>query len=224
MSQETVDSEIRDARFQLDGQHPVTLTVEPDDHREEPLILHGTLVDLSRSGLRITIGQPVPTQRPIRVKFQIQDLGMEFHVGGKVCWTRSDGQAKWQMGCALKPSIPSGLFERLSQQGSIDRRESPRADRDLNIPVYWQLAGQRIDGTLENYSQGGFCVVTNRPGRQGEQLEMKLDGHDMLIVAARCEWHMPLAEGYLIGCSFVSPRGFERLDAYCQALQEAIAS
>jgi hypothetical protein len=207
---------VRDARFSLGGEHEVTVTIEPEDHRQEPQVCLGRLLDLSRSGARFRLPLDVPVANTLRVKIALSDLGMEFYVGASVCWTKPDDSGFWQLGCLLNPAIPAGLFERLSRGGRIDRRDTPRAQRTLNVPVFWELAGQRVEGVLQNYSRGGFCVLVDRPGKPGQRLQVQLEGEQTLVVVAESEWQLASSEGYFVGCSFSNSRGFERLDEFCQ--------
>ena len=210
-------SAVRDARFQLDGKHEVTVTIEPEDHRQEAKVCSGSLLDLSRGGARFRLPIDVPVANTLRVKFALTDLGMEFYVGASVCWSKPDEEGFWQLGCLLNPYIPAGLFERLSSGGRMDRRDTPRAEHTLNVPVFWEMAGQRVEGVLQNYSRGGFCVHVNRPGKPGQRLQVQLDGEQTLVVVAHSEWQLEHKDGFYVGCSFVNTRGFARLDEFCQA-------
>ena len=104
------------------------------------------------------------------------------------------------------------MFDTLAKGGHVDRRFDPRLDRSLNLDALWDLNGNESPVMLHDYSQGGLCVRASQPGRTGERFHLRLADPYNLIIVAAAVWQLKVIDGFLIGCSFLNDRDFDRLE------------
>lgn len=145
------------------------------------------------------------------MKLEIDELGVTFYVAGQVCWSKPGEDGNWVFGCHLNPCLPEGAFEILAKSGQVNRRLEGRVQSRVGLEALWELDGVALPITLQNYSQGGFCVRTREPGRAGRRFHLRIPRPDNLLIVANAIWQLNVADGFLVGCSFLNGRDFERL-------------
>ena len=69
---------------------------------------------------------------------------------------------------------------------------------------------------LQNYSPGGFCVQSGRPGKPGEKIHLRLDNAANSLIVARIQWQTRVEGKYVLGCALLSGKDFERLRDTCR--------
>ena len=216
----TDDSEARGSvRYEIAGGQTVTVTLDPEDHREQPQVFPARLLSLSQNGARLSVPLKLPISNTLRLKFSIDEFALEFYVSADVCWSKPDGESGWQVGCAFSPGLPARLFDRLAAGGRLDRRNAVRHEKILGLRALKGLGSRRELVTLRNYSRGGFCVSASRPARPGERIHFCLEESKRLLLAATTEWQLKQGDCYLLGCTFVDENDFARLRDSCAPME-----
>ena len=210
----------RDIRYRLQNAPAVTVVPEGDEGSSVLDVHEGRLLDLSRHGAKLSSATEIPTGNSIHLKLGVPELGLVFQVAGAVCWCKRsdagdwDDVGPWVMGCALRPGLPHELLDRLAEEGEVNRRFDARFREEVSLSAYWNVGSARELVTLRNYSRGGFCIFSTRQSVPGKRFHLNLKGLEVII--ASVQWELEAGDGYLIGCEFLNPRDFERLDADCR--------
>ncbi|MDX1945508.1 MAG: PilZ domain-containing protein [Pirellulaceae bacterium] len=189
-------------RFDLDGRQEVNVTVEPDGHRDSPLLLVGKLMNLSSRGAKLAVPKLLPIGRKLRVKVSIERLAMELHTLATVCWISPEKAEESVVGCRLSPAIPEGIMSHLAAGGKLERREATRDEDHCRVPIL-RAGGNAMNpewARLQNYSTGGFCLQTTRPANLGERVQFVLDAAKNVVIQAVVRWQLGQGDHYLLGC------------------------
>jgi len=209
----------RDIRYVLSEAPPVKVIAECNQYypegnfyREEERVYHAKLVDLSKNGAKLSSELEIPTGDSVRLKLSIDDLGIEFYVDGKVCWSKSEDDGLSLFGCSLGAGLPEGLFDRLATGGQIDRRFDSRFDEEIEVSAFWDIGGTKVPVTLRNYSLGGLCVLAKHPIVAGQRVHLCVEEPENWIIVASAQWQLEVSDGYLIGASYLNPKDFERIE------------
>ncbi len=119
------------------------------------------------------------------------------------------------MACAFRPQIPQDIFDTLAACGVLERRESVRQYASLPATVRWELDEEADSARLQDYSDGGFSIVTNHAVEIGYRLFMVCETSDgeKLEVHAKVQWTLRVPEQRLIGCSMLHNQDFGCLSA-----------
>ena len=213
-----------DLRYEIVGRQIASVTLDPEDVREEPAVFQARLLNLSRKGAKFSVPVEFPLQKTLRIKLSVDDLALSLFVAAEVCWSEPDGNGGHHVGCSLNPSIPPGVFDRFAVDGRLDRRGSGRYTDTLGLRAIRKLSRKGEVVTLRNYSRGGFCMLSRRPAQPGERIEISVDERGRLSIAAKTQWQVNLEKQYLIGCTFLDEKDFGRLQSYCQMLAERQAN
>ena len=209
----------REVRYMLSKAPAVKVTAVfnkyyPDGkfYREEEAVYEAKLIDLSKQGAKLSSATVIPTGESIRLQLSIVELGIEFYLDGKVCWSKKETDESSLFGCALSARLPDGLFDRLAEGGRLDRRFDPRFDEEIELSAFWEFRGTQVPVTLSNYSRGGFCILTKHPIVAGQQLHLCVEEPEHCVVIASAQWQLEVTSGYLIGASYLDPRDFARIE------------
>jgi hypothetical protein len=182
--------------------------VEIHDERGLPAgATHGSLVNISQNGARLSVPCELPLSQNFRIKITLPELGMTFYVRGAVCWTRRDPASKeeWIVGCSLQPGIPEAILSRLVTGGIIERSGSVPAE---TLPQ----ATLSIDGltqvmaSVQNVSRGGFCLQSRTPLLPGQKVRLQLPqvSDSSTAVEGVVQWSIAADGRCLIGCALQS--------------------
>jgi hypothetical protein len=200
----------REPRYRFDGKQTVEVDLELRDGLESRS-LNATLLDISRSGVRLAARELVPLGQLARLKFSFSELGAVLYVSARSCWAREGKKGTWILGCSLDPNLPDGFLSRLTAAGNIDRRSEDRVAGDIQIAASWNLNSWQTV-RLVNYSPGGFCISASDSVSEEPRCHLRLGRPDAeLLLVANVQWRLELEGCYRIGCSFFNGRDFERL-------------
>jgi hypothetical protein len=204
------DSE-RAVRYTISNGPVVTINVvelyQPDR------IYQGRLVDLSQCGAKFSVPEEIATNKSIRLKISVAELGMEFYVAGSLCWAKPGPDGNWFAGCSLEPGLPKNFFDQLARDGRINRRVHDRFDGFTNLGACFDVDGELTPVTLKNYSAGGFCVLSQVPAPIGHRFNLCIAEPEEAVMPSQTQWQLAVRDGYLIGCLLLDSNDFERLEA-----------
>jgi hypothetical protein len=218
MTDQTTGVASRQPRFDLEQHQSVTVTV--CDHLGLPwYTAQGRLVNLSQNGARLVVDQEIPLNGTVRIKLALPELGLEFYVGGAVCWIQPADQQQtgWIMGCSLRPGVPQRLLSRMAQGGVVERRFEPRSGQKVPVRVHTVNPAAEFAATLHNYSRGGFCLETENMVDPGQELELHLTHSTGArdVIGGTLRWALHVDNAWLAGCAFRTPDAFDRLSQCC---------
>lgn len=193
----------RQARFALAHQIPIVVVVQ-DERGLPAATTKGWLLDISQNGARLAVESEIPLSGALRIRLTLTELGMEFYVGGSVCWTHPDPDTpgSWRIGCSLTPGIPERLLSRLAQTGVVERRFEARSDEIVSVQATIR-GGRTIAAGLQNYSRKGFCLQTTEVLTPGEIVHLRIQGPDGRLAAIQgvVQWTAAHKGSHLAGCT-----------------------
>lgn len=170
---------------------------------------HGTVIDISRSGIRLLcegnfeVGQPIFTELTTDRSHGIYQ-GVIRRVEP---W--SNGQSI--LGCSLNDTIPDDVLEELATDGVVNRRAEDRMKIEEKAKMSWQLNnGDEVDVEVKDYSPGGMRITSTVEIPSNVRLRVRFDEHDeddQVIVEAQAIW-LSSAEGDDVeaGVAFTDPK------------------
>src|SRR5262245_37179336 len=110
-----------DERYELVGNQFVSVTLEGDDHRAEPITVDAQLLNLSSSGAKLSVPLDLPKDKLLQIKLMLEEFELTMYVSGTVCWSAKDGEQSSLVGCKLNPNIPKSVLQHIAQSGRLDR-------------------------------------------------------------------------------------------------------
>ena len=201
-------------RYSLKEPLKVLVTIYSGNPYEDHKELYAELLDFSQSGVKLIAPEEFVDDRDIRVTIAIEEIGLQFHVIGEVCWCKPGRDQKWLAGCKLKPGIPDGIFDRLIAGGLRDRRRDERREDSLYQCYRRQANGDSTRIVLQNYSKGGLCVVSETPGDVGGELLLDLREPSPAVIAAKIQWQIEAGKVYILGCLLPKPEDNAQLESF----------
>ena len=121
----------------------------------------GTVIDLSRSGVRLLcdgsfeVGQPIFTELTTDKSHGIYQgviLRVEPWLGGQSV-----------IACSLDDPIPERVLQELANSGAINRRSDDRVELNHNATLTWPLSQTEVDAELRDFSPGGMKIIASAP-------------------------------------------------------------
>lgn len=201
-------------RFEVLGDRQATLEIESDDFRSESDVLAARLVNLSSKGAKLSVSTELPRNRAIRMKLEVDELGLSFYLATRVCWTTQAADGMWLVGCELSPNVPESILKHIADGGRLERREDDRRPVARNVGVCRKTLFRMKEelGELRNFASGGMCVSTTTPAKLGEKLAIRFgQGTEIPLVEVVVRWQMQQGEHYLIGCEYADSGSFAML-------------
>ena len=184
----------REIRYRLSDAPVVKVTSQSHDHRATERLHDACLIDVSQHGARLTSSSRIPVDDAIRLDLIVEDLGMEFHVAGKVCWNEQADDGSYLTGCVLEPWLPDGVLDRLAKGGRLDRRFDPRFSEDIKLAARRESIDGHVPVTLRNYSNGGFCFLSSESLTLDERLLFCVDQTKNVLIVATLIWQLRVEE------------------------------
>jgi hypothetical protein len=178
--------------------------------------LSGRLVDVSEQGVRLLLKQPLPPETVVHIEASFEGGDVALDVIATVRWSHQDKLDGWLVGCNVLPSVPEDAFDYLAENGNSNRRLTIRNQGQVELVGYWDLDDACSKIILQDYSHGGFRVLTSHPGKPGQRLHVSLGGLLTQLIVAEVRWRMTIESGHLIGCQFLNHRDHDRLCYLCE--------
>ncbi len=168
------------------------------------------LIDLSESGAKLSTASCFPIGEIVELKLSVEQLDSEFLGAAEICWTRPGKEEDWLVACSFRPQIPKHLLDTLVACGLLQQRESERRYVSLPITIRWELGEGTDSARLQDYSDGGFCIVTREPVETGRRLSMECEAFngEQLEVRAKVQWTFRTPKLHLAGCSILNEQDF----------------
>ena len=162
----------------------------------------GELLDLSQGGAKIFVSSCLQFSEAIGMDMTIADDEIKIQVTGEVCWIRPVGEQQWLVGCSFTPKISEQVIGQLAEAGLLERRCHTRRHVQLEGTARWELERDPFPVVIRDYSAGGFCMSSIRPGRvgQGVLIDLNTLGDSQRELTAKVRWQMESGGEYLIGC------------------------
>jgi hypothetical protein len=202
----------RPPRVDMTGGRSGTVMIERHQKRGANRV-HGRLVDLSRGGVKISVDCCIPFDETVTLTAEFPEIHFEFHVLADVRWSRQGDGDTWLIGCCFKPGLPDETVERLSNEGYLERRCNPRYPISCDAEAQWELSDESVPVRIADFSAEGFCIVSPRVGKTGQQFQLELkdsDGEPVRVAARMC-WQSNAEDGYLVGAEFLNRSDSHRL-------------
>jgi len=205
----------REPRFQVVD--PEALTVSIERKEGNPDTLSAVLMDLSRGGLRLSVGQALPKGEEIRLTIHIQDIDVKIHADAKVCWASPGAKDGWFLGCTFLEKISEESIDELASHSALERRRDPRQTVSFSAEAKTELGADFETVRVVNFSAGGFCALaTTSVATAGERLMVRLPGEDSAnpkVIRAKVVWANRLDDGQAIGCTFFARDDYLRMQS-----------
>ena len=124
--------------------------------------------------------------------------------------------------CHFDEPLTDAVIAALADIGYFNRRSHDRRSVSLDVHARAELTqGQDPLGVrVVDLSPGGCCLKSRQEVPLGLRIMLSThtDFRTGTMVALRVQWQQPASDGWLIGCSFCQPNGYEELAAI--ALEE----
>jgi len=168
------------------------------------------LADLTPNVVKLAVSQSVDENASLN--FCVPEFRFHFRVDGNACRKKQIDKNTWSLECSLSPPVPENLFGKISEGrpmlGSCDLRSSS----NLQTSLSWNLDHPDQAMVVHDISNGGFCVWADENRKLGERVHLSIDQVDStLIVVAKTQWKFETDNGFLLGCSLLNSRDYERL-------------
>ena len=192
----------RELRIVLADGQKTTVTLEPgtDEGRER---FPAKLLDLSRSGVKLSVASCIPFGKAVSLNLVIPDLALDLRVSAEVCWMRPAKGDSWFLGCSFQPELPEEVLNTLAAAGHVDRRNEERQRISLMGTAKWKSDDTETPVILQNLSDSGFCMLASSPGKTGDEVYLRLSDGSQKNVPAKTQWIVKVDEGYLVGCAYL---------------------
>ncbi len=176
--------------------------------------LAGDLLDVSRSGARLSVANRVPNEESIELKMEVADLDFSMTTRARVRWVGPSSDGRWIVGCSFLEPLAENVLHRLAAASYLERRSDDREPIGLAARIRRELeASSEVDVTLEDLSPGGFRMTSPEPAKAGQRIlvQLKDDEGKVVCVPARAVWQKQIYGHYHIGCCFFNNSSFATL-------------
>ena len=204
----------RKPRYRLrEGQNATVVLERVSESDRRPLA--ASLVDFSESGVKVSLPFRVQIGELVQLELAFDQSDLHFLGAAKVCWTRPEKDGEWLVACAFRPQVPKHIFDTLAASGVLERRDSERQYVSLPVTIRWELGVEDDSVRLQDFSDGGFSIVTSYAVETGQRLSMVCETSDgePLEVRAKVQWTLRTPEQHLVGCSMLHDQDFGCLRA-----------
>ncbi len=165
-------------------------------------INHGTVIDISPSGLRLLcegqfrVGQTISTElRTDRSHGTYRGVirRVEPWVGGQSI-----------LGCQLNDTIPHEILEALAHEGVVNRRRDDRIVWKQPAKMSWELQPGDIDIEIQDCSPDGMKISSRKtiPDDVRVRIHVDIGDQEPMVIDARTAWQLEQQDGCLAGLSF----------------------
>ncbi len=189
-------------------------------------LLRGTVVDISKSGIRLLcegtfeVGEPIFTELTTDRSHGIYQ--------GRIRRVEPWSNGLTILGCSLDDPIPDDVLEELASQGVVNRRAEDRMKIDEKAKLSWPLSeGSEVDVEVKDYSPGGMRIASTVDIPSNVRLRVRFDRDDdadQVIVEAKSIWFANQGDNVETGVQFTQPESPRKLADFVRRQAEAEAS
>lgn len=187
----------------------VEITRHLDGKRETS---KGRVVSLSRKMAKLSVPTSLKYAEIIELRMHWQEIGHVLNVEAHVNWVRPCQDDQWTVACSFEAPLSEEDLSRLQANGYVEcRREARRA---VHVPAtaQWQLEREQIPVVIRDYSEGGFCIATERTGVLFQRVLLHLAcGDRSFSLIGKVRWQTESQGENLVGCEYVSEDGYRQL-------------
>ena len=203
----------REPRFRACGTRPLVVRLEWEENGKTKSIA-GKIVDLSRSGMKISTNHSIDDGTPITVKIRASKVAIEVETVGQVCWSRMLPNECRHVGCLFATQLSDYVLDQLAATGYLERRTDTRQPIEFAVNIRKELDGDdRAAGTIFDYSPGGCRIVSpSFLGTDGRLLiEIARKGGGVSCFSVQPLWQQLIEDEYHTGCEFMNRPAYETL-------------
>jgi hypothetical protein len=170
---------------------------------DEPV--HGSIIDISPSGLRMLSEGKFAVGQAFLTELSTDRLHGVFP--GIVRRVEPWVDGKSVLGVQLLEPIPGDVLEILAHEKVINRRREDRVQWGQTAKLDWELGEESIDVEIKDCSQGGLKVMTQveipPDARLRLHVKSEATGEDP-IIAAKTIWQREVENGHEAGLAFIT--------------------
>lgn len=167
-------------------------------------ISHGTVVDLSTSGIRLLSQGAFKAGQKIRTELLTdRSHGIYRGVVRRVePWV--GGQSI--LGCSLEDPIADSVLQDLANEGVVNRRADGRIRLSQAAKIRWQLNAEETEVQIRDYSKGGMKIESpvDLPEGVSLRIEIESESFEPLSVHASLVWKHAREQGCVAGVAFTN--------------------
>lgn len=204
----------REPRYSVTRPNATAVTLVSSNASGVDHIAHGTLADISRTGLRSALPNNIPVGTHVRLQLSVPEAYLDLICEGVIRWAQPRDHDSWWIGCFLDQKLEDSVIEALAQADVINRRSDERFAIRVPAEAKGELSGELVSVKLVNYSGGGLCIETDDPSLNANGrllLIFNRDQDNETRVTLRSVWSEQGNGVIRIGCSYLSNNGFERV-------------
>ena len=196
----------RELRYEILDLESIKVQVRRGQPRET---IQAELIDISPGGAKLSLRVCLRFAELVELCIKVPELKLRVDLVSEVCWVRPE-RDRWLIGLVLKTNIPEEALARLAKAKIIDRRSASRHSVKSQAIVRWELESEACPVEVRNYSAGGFCIASIRPGHAGAlvllEIEVKTDDSPCAIYGRVC-WQIEQDGMYVLGCEIINGDG-----------------
>ena len=176
-------------------------------HRNSLESTSADLLELSDYEATLAVSSRIELGEFVFLNLVLKEIELDLDLFADVRSLQSAEDGTWLIRCAFYPELPADVLSRLAARSYRERRVEPCYEVRLPVAVRWESGHTDGSATLQNYSGGGFGVLTASAEPTGGRLCMDMDhGGSVWSTEAESRWRFKTEEGHLVGCAFVDDK------------------
>lgn len=204
----------QEPRFATREAMPVCAKVTSGDRT-----LEGRLADLSYSGARVDVDEPLPFEAPVTLSLSCPAAGFELSLEGVIRWTRPLAEGdRWSLGIHVTQVASEGRVAEFFTRGIVDRRGKPRVAVQAAAPARFELNCDEAQVELLNAAAGGCCLTTSAACREGQKVRFTPPEAGGQTLLAEVCWARRIDDRWLAGCRFLPECSGAAIELLCRRM------
>ena len=176
-----------------------------------------SVVRLSNTMAKLSVPVPPKFSEVVELRFSCQAINLELNIESRVNWIRPGDDDAWIVTCSFLSVLSGDVLSALHASGHVDCRREPRRKVHVPATAHWPLEREPMPVVISDYSEGGFCLTTERPETLHDKVLLTLSSQDdSASVIGFVRWHTESQHENQIGCEFASADGYRSLDEAVQ--------
>jgi hypothetical protein len=173
------------------------------------------VVSMERNSLRLAVREAISFGQKCELSFCERAEDADLAAAATVRDVRPQPREGFRITCQFDAPLSEALLRALTDSGHHNRRAHERRPVSLEINALPELAqGQgQFAVKIVDLSPGGCCLASPQQIPIGYRIRLSADrdAQPDAVIPLRVQWQKRDEQQFLVGCSFVSATGYQRL-------------
>jgi hypothetical protein len=183
----------------------IAIRVERDEGQR---CVPGALLELSRSGVRLRVHEPIRHGERIAVALEANGINLRIETEALVCWTQPAQREGWLLCCAFSKSLEDEVISELAVRSIVNRRTESRREISFPADARSELNAEFSAVQVVNCSPYGFGGLAScHLASPGQRLMLRIPAAATEVprlVRAKVTWSRQVDQGYALGGAFLT--------------------